>query len=36
MATRQEANVPLLVTIGIVSVTLLLVIIFGLQAWFLM
>src|SRR5947207_11956567 len=35
MAIRQEANTPLLITIGGVSGFLLLVLIIGIQAWFL-
>ena len=35
MAIRQEANTPLIVTIGVVSAILLLVTTFGLEAWFL-
>jgi len=35
MAIKQEANVPLLLTIGAVSGFLLLVLIIGIQAWFL-
>jgi hypothetical protein len=35
MSQRQEANVPLLITIGAVSGFLLLVMTIGLQAWFL-
>ena len=34
MAIKQDVNAPLIVTIGIVSGLLLLVIVFGLQAWF--
>jgi hypothetical protein len=34
MATRQEANAPLLAVIGIVAILLLIVIIIGVQAWF--
>jgi hypothetical protein len=34
MATRQEANAPLLAVIGIVSALLLIVIVIGIQAWF--
>ncbi|HSI36656.1 MAG TPA: hypothetical protein VK986_23925 [Tepidisphaeraceae bacterium] len=35
MAIRQEANTPLIVTIGIVSALLLVVTTFGVEAWFL-
>ncbi|HYE19954.1 MAG TPA: hypothetical protein VEA69_16005 [Tepidisphaeraceae bacterium] len=35
MAIRQEANTPLIVTIGVVSALLLVVITFGVEAWFL-
>ncbi len=35
MAQRQEANVPLLITIGAVSGFLFLVLTIGIQAWFL-
>ena len=34
MAIKQDVNAPLIVTVGIVSAVLLLVIVFGLQAWF--
>ena len=34
MAIKQEVNTPLLLTVGIVSALLLLVIVFGTQAWF--
>src|SRR5687767_14665800 len=34
MAIKQDVNAPLIVTVGIVSGILLLVIVFGLQAWF--
>jgi hypothetical protein len=34
MSIKQDVNAPLIVTIGIVSGLLLLVIVFGLQAWF--
>ena len=34
MAIKQDVNAPLIVTVGIVSGLLLLVIVFGLQAWF--
>jgi hypothetical protein len=34
MAIKQDVNAPLIVTIGIISGLLLLVIVFGLQAWF--
>lgn len=34
MAIRQEANSPLIITVGVISALLLLVIIFGVQAWF--
>ena len=34
MAIKQDVNAPLIVTIGIVSGILLLVVVFGLQAWF--
>jgi hypothetical protein len=34
MAIKQEVNAPLIVTIGTVSALLLLVIMFGTQAWF--
>ena len=34
MAIKQDVNAPLIVTIGVVSGLLLLVIVFGLQAWF--
>jgi hypothetical protein len=34
MATRQEANAPLLAVIGIVSILMLIIIIIGVQAWF--
>jgi hypothetical protein len=34
MATRQEANAPLLFVIGIVGVLLLLTVVYGGQAWF--
>lgn len=35
MATRQDANVPLLAVIGAVSVLLILIIVIGVEAWFL-
>jgi hypothetical protein len=35
MAIKQEANVPLLLTIGAVSGFLLLVLVIGIQSWFL-
>ena len=35
MAIKQEANVPLIVTVGAVSGILLVVITFGVEAWFL-
>jgi hypothetical protein len=34
MAIKQDVNAPLIVTIGVVSGLLLLVIMFGTQAWF--
>ena len=34
MAIKQEVNSPLILTVGIVSALLLLVIVFGTQAWF--
>lgn len=34
MAIKQDVNAPLIVTIGVVSGLLLLVTVFGLQAWF--
>ena len=34
MAEQQKVNTPLIVTIGLVSATIVLVIIIGLQAWF--
>jgi hypothetical protein len=34
MAIKQEVNAPLIVTVGIISTLLLIVIIIGLQAWF--
>jgi hypothetical protein len=34
MAIKQDVNAPLIVTTGIISGILLLVIVFGLQAWF--
>jgi hypothetical protein len=34
MTIKQDVNAPLIVTIGIVSGLLLLVVVFGLQAWF--
>jgi hypothetical protein len=34
MAIKQDVNAPLILTIGVVSGLLLLVVIFGLQAWF--
>jgi hypothetical protein len=34
VAIKQEVNAPLIVTIGVVSGFLLLVIVFGVQAWF--
>lgn len=34
MAIKQDVNAPLIVTIGVVSATLLLIAIFGVQAWF--
>lgn len=34
MAYKQEVNVPLVMTIGIVSAMLLLVIVIGTQAWY--
>ena len=34
MAIKQDVNAPLIVTIGVVSGILLLVIMFGTQAWF--
>jgi hypothetical protein len=34
MAIKQEVNAPLIVTVGIISTLLLVVIIIGLQAWF--
>jgi hypothetical protein len=34
MAIKQDVNAPLILTIGIVSALLLLVIMFGLEAWF--
>jgi hypothetical protein len=34
MAIKQDVNAPLIVTIGAVSGLLLLVVVFGLQAWF--
>jgi len=34
MAMKQEANSPVIVTIGAVSVVLLVVVIFGIEAWF--
>ncbi len=35
MAQRQEANVPLLLTIGTISGFLVIVLVIGIQAWFL-
>ncbi len=35
MAIKQEANTPLIVTVGAVSAILLVVITFGVEAWFL-
>lgn len=35
MAIRQEANTPLIVTIGVASAVLLIVVTFGVEAWFL-
>ena len=34
MAIKQEVNAPLIVTVGVVSGLLLLVVVFGIQAWF--
>lgn len=34
MAIKQDVNAPLIVTIGVISAMLLLVAIFGMQAWF--
>jgi hypothetical protein len=34
MAFKQEVNVPLLMTVGVVSAVLLLVIVIGTQAWY--
>ena len=34
MAIKQDVNAPLIVTIGVVSALLLLVAVFGVQAWF--
>ena len=34
MAIKQDVNAPLIVTIGVVSATLLLIAVFGVQAWF--
>lgn len=34
MAIKQDVNAPLILTVGIVSAILLLVIVFGVQAWF--
>ena len=34
MAIKQDVNAPLIVTVGVVSGLLLLVVVFGLQAWF--
>ena len=34
MAIKQDVNAPLILTVGIVSGLLLLVVVFGLQAWF--
>ena len=34
MAMKQEANTPLIMTIGVVSGLMLLVIMFGVEAWF--
>jgi len=34
VAIKQEVNAPLIVTIGVVSGFLLLVVVFGVQAWF--
>lgn len=34
MATRQDVNAPLLITIGAISAILVLVIVVGVQAWF--
>ena len=34
MAIKQDVNAPLIVTVGVVSGLLLLVTVFGLQAWF--
>jgi hypothetical protein len=34
VAIKQEVNTPLLLTVGVVSALLLLVIVFGTQAWF--
>lgn len=34
MAYKQEVNIPLIVTIGIVSAILLIVVILGMEAWF--
>jgi hypothetical protein len=33
-AIKQEVNTPLILTVGVVSALLLLVIVFGLEAWF--
>jgi hypothetical protein len=34
VAIKQEVNAPLIVTVGVVSGFLLLVVVFGVQAWF--
>jgi hypothetical protein len=34
VTTKQEVNAPLIVTVGVVSGLLLLVVVFGTQAWF--
>jgi hypothetical protein len=34
MAIKQDVNAPLIVTIGVISAMLLLVAVFGVQAWF--
>jgi hypothetical protein len=34
MAIKQDVNAPLLVTIGVISALLLLIAVFGVQAWF--
>jgi hypothetical protein len=33
-AIKQEVNTPLILTVGVVSALLLLVVVFGLEAWF--